>query len=530
MTTLIPHQKQFVLGPAPVSVRPDWISARLAEQLVLSHCPKLRVAPLRSRDGKEYWLLGLAVRADVPKATIAEEFPRKTSDEIEDWTGFWAGKWALISAQCCWQDASGCLGHYYRKVDDAFWISSSPALLGEHLPGAPRSDRIPWQVTHRMGMDWIPAPLTTRAEVYKALPQRTINPVTGAIRPVRFAAVSGNATISEEALASAFKTIMINWAQEDFGERLIGLTAGLDTRTILAAASAAKLDLQACTFGYPEADRRDVALPPQLAASVGIPHRTITLAGLAPHPAEIEARAAAVSEHMDGATFHPVSASVADGLEAFMHHSGRTIAGGHVLGLGRCYNWKRFARAGFAETLPSADQLLDVFHSRAPVAPHFWSPEPRTHWKEAMQLWIDSLSDPVPLKLDWRDRFQLEQRVGAWNSGLERTMDLMDGTYFYPGNCLWVFFLLLRDPPEKRVLGSAQKRAIRQLAPRLSKFPVNGASTGGLKGAAKALLGGTMVGKLRSFANGIRKRRATLVGAATWPTLAWVQAVAVSLV
>ena len=64
MTALTAHQKQFVLGPAPVSIRPDWIAVRVAEDLVLSHCPKLPVTPLRSADGVRYWLLGLAVPAD----------------------------------------------------------------------------------------------------------------------------------------------------------------------------------------------------------------------------------------------------------------------------------------------------------------------------------------------------------------------------------------------------------------------------------------------------------------------------------
>ena len=511
MTALTPHQKQFVLGPMPVSVRPGWVSIRLAERLVLSHCPKLRVAPLQSLDGKDYWLLGLAVLADMPMTTIADRFRLKNSNEIEDWTGFWAGKWALISASNCWQDASGCLGIYYRDAAGAFWISSSPALLSDHLPDTPRLARIPWQVTHRMGIDWIPAPFTTREHVYKVLPQRTITPGTGAMRPISFAAASGNAPMNDEApvnddaLASAFKTALINWAQEDFRERLVGLTAGLDTRTILAAASAANLDVEACTINYSDADRRDIALPPRLAASVGIPHRRITHPDPALDPSEIQARAAAIAEHMDDSTFHPVSASVADGLEGFMHDSGRTIAGGHVLGLARCYNWKRFARAGFAETLPSADQLLDAFFTRAPEPPHVWKPEPRPFWKEAMQLWINSLSDPVPLKLDWRDRFQLEQRVGAWNSGLERMSDLMDGTYFYPGNCLWIFHLLLQDPPEKRLVGSAQKRVIQLLEPRLSKFPVDAASTG-VKSKMRALLGPVVTGKLKSLAKKLKGR------------------------
>ena len=81
MTTFRSHQKQFVLGPEPVRVRPDWISFQLADRVVLSCCPKLRATRLRSLDGKEYFLLGVAVLADVP-ATIPELFQTKSSSEI----------------------------------------------------------------------------------------------------------------------------------------------------------------------------------------------------------------------------------------------------------------------------------------------------------------------------------------------------------------------------------------------------------------------------------------------------------------
>ena len=61
---LVAHQKQFVLGPEAVRVRPEWEALQLADRLILSLCPKLRISKLQSRDGKDYYLLGLAVPAD----------------------------------------------------------------------------------------------------------------------------------------------------------------------------------------------------------------------------------------------------------------------------------------------------------------------------------------------------------------------------------------------------------------------------------------------------------------------------------
>lgn len=214
---------------------------------------------------------------------------------------------------------------------------------------------------------------------------------------------------------------------------------------------------------------------------------------------EVKAREAAVAEHMDGATFHPMSALCSSGRGDLLNDSGLTLAHGHGFEVGRCFFWDRFARAALTETPPTAEQLLGAFF-RSP-------PEPLRFWRDAMQLWIDSLSDPVPLDLDWRDRFYLEQRLGAWSSVVQRGSDILDGTFFYPGNCLWVFHLLLRHSPRRRLEGFAQREAIRLMAPRLAAFPINPRSiTERLRQAAKTLLGARKIDELKSLAGLIKRR------------------------
>lgn len=501
MSAFRPHQKQFVLGPRSVSVWPDWIARSVSDRLVLSVCPKLRTTRLQSRDGVAYHLLGFAVLSDQPMKTIAEVFPTRHSSEIEEWTGYWAGKWALISAECIWPDATGFLGIYYRNVGGAIWISNSPALLGERLPDAPTQPYISWNVRHRTGIDWIPLPLTTRENVYKVMPLRTIHPVTGVVRPVRFGAAERDEGADEQSLATAIKTIMINWASSGFRDRYLSLTAGKDTRLVLAAASAAGLKLETRTVNYPEASKADLAMPPRLSAVVGMPHKMIRR----PNPplplSEIMARSAAIVKHMDGATFHPASAAFAHGLDDFMHDSGRTITGGWVLGVGRCFHWRRFANAGLGEAVPSADQVLDAFFTHSYDTYPFWSTHPRQRWREAMQVWLDSLSEPRALKLDWREAFHLDQSIGGWCAGLLRLMDIHDGDYFPPSNCIWLLHLLLRDPIERKKEAFAHMNAVRLLCPALAKIPTN-PPTGvtRVKRGIKKLLGDEATRMLRSLA------------------------------
>lgn len=463
MQALVAHQKQFVLGPSAVRVRPEWECRQLTDRLVLSLCPKLRAAKLRSKDGKDYLLLGLAVLSDVAGSSIEQAFPSRHSSEIEDWTGFWAGKWALISADQCWQDAAGLLGIHHRRTPDGIWLSSSPALLGGYLPNAKPAPRLPWRIAHEKGMDWIPAPLTTREGVFKLLALRTIDPRSGGIRPVRFSAANGSAGKDIGLLASTLKTTMGNWGRMAFRERMVGLTAGFDTRTVLAAAKAADVTFEAFTDVHELLASADREMPPRLAARIGAVHRLHDNPGLA--ASEARARQAAVIAHMDRAIFHPTAAMCASGRADHMHDSGVTIAAGHGFEIGRCAHWARFFRAGLTERAPTPGGLLrSFFQSR---------PKPLSLWMDVMATWQHSLSDPIALDLDWRDRFYLEQRFGAWASTVQRTLDVLDGNFFYPANCLWVAHLLLQYSPRERRLGFAQRSAIELLAPPLAELPFN---------------------------------------------------------
>jgi hypothetical protein len=460
---LVAHQKQFVLGPEAVRVRPEWEALQLTGGLILSLCPKLRASRLRSSDGQEYYLLGLAIPADIPGASIERTFASKHSSEIEEWTGFWAGKWSLISAARCWQDAAGLLGLYHRHTTDGVWISSSPAILGGYLPNVGPARRLPWRIAHEKGMDWIPAPLTTREHVYKLMALRTIDPVSGAIRPVRFSAAQGTAPKDVRVLAATLRTVMGNWGEAAFRERSVGLTAGFDTRTVLAAATAAKIDFQAFTDIHELLARADHDLPPRLAAQVGVAHRFRDNPAI--DAAEMRAREAAVIAHMDRAIFHPTAAMCISGRADHMHDLGLTIAAGHGFEIGRCAHWARFFRSGLTERAPTAGGLLRAFfHAR---------PRPLSLWMDAMTTWQRSLADPIPLDLDWRDRFYLEQRFGAWASTVQRTLDVLDGTFFYPANCLWIAHLLLQYNARERRMGFAQRAAIDLLAPPLARVPFN---------------------------------------------------------
>jgi hypothetical protein len=500
MASLLAHQKQYVLGPAAVRVRPDWITAEIAAGLILSHCPKLSVMRLRSRDSQQYHLLGLAVPADAPVSSIAEGISSRDSAEIENWSGCWAGRWLLVSKDRCSPDASCSLGVNYRHTESGLWIANSVALLGEHLPHVAPAPRIPWRIAHEKGMDWIPAPLTTRKGIYKLLPQRTIDPVSGTQHTVRFDPPAQEVGDVAAEFAFALQTILANWARWGFSKLRISLTAGLDTRTVLAAACATQINAQAYTSIYPFTDRADRVLPPRLAALAGIPHTYSKLPRI--DPEDVEARRAVIAEHMDGATTHPSFDHFAQHDHGAKKTPGLSSTNGHCFELGRCFFWPRFARVGVSEPRPTTEQVLEAFMFQSS-----WRPEPIGAWKQAIQSWLDSLSDPVPLAPDWRDRFHLDQRLGSWNANVRRTNDLVDGTALSPANCLWMFDLLLRPEPHRREGGALQKEAIRLMAPRLLDMPINPEPVSTrIKKQAKTFLGPRVIRALKPLAKAMKLR------------------------
>ena len=464
MTPLPAHPKQYVLGPAPVLVGAEWTHVGIGDGLVLSCCPRLRRTPLQSRNGVHYELLGLAVPTDAPMSSLPDIFHTKHSSEIEAWTGFWAGQWVLISPDRCWQDASGSLAVNHRSLDGQVWLSSSVVLLSDHLPDAAPAARIPWQVKPGDGIDWVPLPFTTRAGIYKLLPQRSIDPRDGAASALRFAPPTPSNTA--QALAAALTTALLNWARCGFSRLCITLTAGLDTRTVLAAACAAGLSYEAVTTLYSSMAWRDYLLPPRLARRVGAPHRFMRSARV--DPSQVAARMAVISEHVDGIDTHPQFGRIARFDRSRADDFDGSSAHGSCFEFGRTYYWHKFHTAGLSSASPTADAILKAFGIRTG-----WTPQPPELWKEAMRLWLRSLNDAVPFAFDWRDRFYLEQCLASWNCNLNRAEDFFDRTGFAPANSLWIYHLLTQGEPKERRQGVLQKAAIRLMAPRLLELPVN---------------------------------------------------------
>ena len=156
------------------AVRPDWKALQISPDLWLSHCPKLPIFQLTSKDGRNYWLIGHAVLCDAA-TSIADAIRHTNSSDVTSWTARWAGHWVLVSDRDVLPDASGSIGTYYRE--DPRWALDFQQRCDPRQPVCrdyivTRRSAIPLgAVQHRLGWDWIPTPLTGREGVGK-LPLR----------------------------------------------------------------------------------------------------------------------------------------------------------------------------------------------------------------------------------------------------------------------------------------------------------------------------------------------------------------------
>lgn len=426
---------------------------RLDRGAILSHCPRLALAETRTRDGVRHVLIGHPVSGLGGDAVA--RLAAVDSGDVDDAVAFFAGRWALLSRRRCIADAGGMLGLFHRTVDGVHWLSSSAAILGEHLPGAPRAERIGWDISYERGIDWVPAPFSTREEVRKLLPLRAFDPATGDIRPQAPLPAEG------PELAEMLTGIMAAWGRLPARDRVIALTGGFDSRTVLAAATAAGVAFRTYTTRSPGLAYADRTLPPKLARACGVAHRFVGRRAAGPDGQPL--RCAVALEQTDGIRNHPIFQAYVEGR---LHDvPGMTIAHSHVLDIGRCIFWSRLQRFGATPPSNSAAMIDDLFSGVRP--------EPYDRWRRALDQWLASLREPSPIPMDWRDRFYHEQRIGAWASGLRLITDLTDGVDFFPADCAWVIRALLEYPVQARRAGVHQKALVRQLMPALARYPVN---------------------------------------------------------
>jgi hypothetical protein len=458
------HRRQFILGPEPFLAGEGWISEQIGPSLHLSRCPELPASSVTDKRGVTWRLLGLALQSDPDAPEPLEQLAGNEQSALLETYGSWSGRWILISDSEIHLDAGGLIGCFYRTIQHGstteLWASSSPALIVA-IPGRECIRRDGPKLHPGKGMDWFPLPRSGFAGVRKLLPTQILSLVPMTDRRVlpRPSLMNGQKpTTYHEALNTLQRSLVTSLSRLRKSDEAIWLplTAGVDSRLILAAARQADLSLTTFTQQYPLMESADRQLPPLLARELGYKHRQL-------RPGRFSrTRRALFDAHTAG--------ECVDGDRRFFAHgqwemipAPALILRGGVFELGRCYFHRKFPE-------PDARDLVELIATRF----HFGEFHPTstvhlagiTEWVE----WTARTSQPG---LDWRDRLYLEQRIAGWVSSIEQALDLTSYTRAYIANCHAYMTTVLTLPETARRTGQHHIDLIGRMAPQLLRFPFN---------------------------------------------------------
>lgn len=336
------------------------------------------------------------------------------------------------------------------------WVSSSPALLARILsPDAPPT-MDPQQLRYEVGLSWFTPPLSRFAEMRRLLPSQIVELNTGSVRPRPLMPPIEHSRGYDETLALLKRSLVtaLQRLPTEASRPWLGLTAGFDSRLILAIARCAGIDVMPFTRVSARMSLADRVLPPLLAHECGYEH--IFLRGRRKaNPDRKHLVAEHSAGHVSDGDAEPFIQSVRDSLEGISF-------GGHGFAIA----------SGFADLRLLPDTVSDPEIGAAQIARVFR--EPTTSSATAgVRDWLEWALEHPHEHLDWRDRFFIEQRQAGWLSSKEQVYDLTRLERFPILNAARNYALLLGLEEDQRLGSLIQVELIRRIAPELLKYPFN---------------------------------------------------------
>ncbi|MGB7447932.1 MAG: hypothetical protein WA892_02275 [Ornithinimicrobium sp.] len=427
-------RRQFLFSNESVddAVPPEFVHLQLPAGH-LYHSQDLRVRHLSDASGHPWCLLGEAV--DVLTGTDVGEVLSSTScEDVGSLFGSLDGRWLLIGDHQVHGDMQYLIPVFYAHGSCA----STPSLLPSYRAPRPRLDIVDV-------MDWFPAPLSGVPGVKRLLPSQVLDvrDFSVASRPLPLA----ESLTVEDSLAQMRRYLRNSIAGLTAERVVVPLTAGWDSRLVLAASVDAGVPVQCVTLAHPGMSVADREVPPQLADAVGADHRFIL-------PGRVDRRARRLYDHQVGGHIREMD-------RRFMYRSQYAwTREGDVLLRGLSLD---ITRQHFHRDVPREQPELDDL--RALLNPTAMQMDGLRAYEEWLRL------DPQPLSFDLR--FDLEQGNSAWAAMSGVVLDLTAASALQPGNTGVYLSAALGLPEEMRTESEHHVRIIEAVHAPLLDFPVN---------------------------------------------------------
>lgn len=442
----LPYRRQFYIGPQPKLMDDSWQSCTLQNGLALSYSNYLPVQFVTGRNQWFFVLMGDAVESLPGKPDVVTSL-QELSDikSLPQVYASWAGRWVLIANHELHLDASGLLGCYFR-IKERLEVASVAGFIAN----AEKPDTFP--LVKAGGAEFYPPPNSGFTHVSKLLPSQVLNLQTGNISVRNLQVPVPRLTYQEsiEYLARLLTTTLKNlYVQNSSKKLLLALTGGFDSRVLMAALNFAKLPYEAITFHYSNIRPSDASIPKQLSQLCGIRHRLIRANRRNPKNWELYNQ-------------HTCGHSVETDRYYMLFQQFDELEGGQSLLLrgggfevGRCayYPWLPVQRINGAAI--SAIQKGNELQGQS--------------WDR----WLEWVNKTPEIRLDWRDRYYIEQRLAGWLSCTEQALDIVNIDRQVPANSTLFFNVMLNIPEEIRKTKVQMKDLIHYLDPKLLQLPIN---------------------------------------------------------
>ncbi|MBL6079175.1 hypothetical protein JMJ56_14245 [Belnapia sp. T18] len=461
------HRRQFVISRQPFLPDEDWTSTTISNEFHLSYQRDLPVQVLE-QGGRSMMLLGSAI-------ALA---PGAGPDDL-------AGRFARIEWPYLYPDPSALLPIHYGDTPDGPLVTSSPSLAAQLGGGAVIHREIAWS-----GLNWTPPPAAGVAGIARlmrdqrlAIPTATAERVDCPIRP------AASVTAARDGMAADLTTLA-GTLKDRAGTTYLALTAGLDSRTLLASLLAAGTRFECVTQSFDGVKPADIEIAGRISRHLGVRHHVI-----GPEAFD-EAALRLWREH------GLESYSDADDAHLIPQNQYRFLGADDTLVRGGCFEFgrrfyaSRFVGLNFGNATGAS--LWSRFEATAPHPPTV----------AALDAWLDWRRRHDD-GLDLVDSFYLDQRAGGWLSAVEHGLDMLPGRSLPAANCSRILSALITPPEPDRSDGRLQRDVIRLLEPGLLRFPVNPVGFGdravrllhrtrdGIKRRIKRVLPEAMVRRLR---------------------------------
>lgn len=450
------YARGFLLTEQPVPApRPGWRQEKVGP-LHLWYDPRTLFWKAAGAD-RSIAVLGHFVDVREPGRSMAQcvsDAAMLERDVLLVETDYWSGRFVLLSwdaeNMAIVPDAAATRSLYYHA--DAPFVASSHAALVAETTGA---ELRPEMQTHveRRGIYGFPGDATLWRQVYVLTPNQTLDPATRKLtrfwprEPLRSLTVRESAAAVSEIMRATVAGLVRGPAPV-----FVSLTAGLDTRTTLAACRDQVPHLHFFTFSSGNYHRIDMDFAADAAARLGLTHTPLN-----------------TSLKMDGVLIRIIE---------------RNTPRPHFRRAAYAY-WKTFPHDA-VHLRSSTGEIGRCFYRdpkrcfplREPAdLVRAWDATRRDTRNEeaAFEAWADRASFWSVDALDRFDLFNWEHRFGgAWHSGILLEADIAWDTHVMY-NCRALFKALLGVPKRARHRGAVFHEAILLQWPQLLEMPVNGA-------------------------------------------------------